>query len=486
MKRYSGLVFTLALLVPGVASAQKKPSNNMHTRSALVYLENARKETVEADRTRYYQQALEVAQEGARKEPDNARVWLLMGQAQLGLEQLAAADSAFDRAEQLYPEYAQEIAPFRENAWVGAYNGAISKLQAGDIDGALAGLQQADLIYQGRPEALVITGQLHHERGNTAEAEHAYRAALAVLRGPARQGLDAEEEQKWQKNEEEMVERLAGLYADSERHEEAATLYREFLQQQPDNVGAQSNLAVVLTRMGREAEAAPLFNQLLERQDLDGSTLFNIGVGLFRAEQYEPAVRAFERAATATPHSHDAVYNLGQAIYAHTSELEDARKAAPAAEAAKFNQQLAPLYTRMGEVAERLLAMDPANANMLMMLAHSQRGRAEVASDKAAADKWRRAAMGTLERHQALPFDVGGIQLVHGDGSITVMGRMLNLKAAEGSPLRIRFMLLDAQGNTVAAQEVSAPAAAAGEPARFTVDIEAPETATYWKYELLK
>src|SRR5690606_14663356 len=102
-----------ALLAPSMASAQKKPGTNMHTRSAEVYLESARKEQVVADKAKFYQQALDVTLEGVQKEPDNARIWLRMGEAQAGLGRLAAADSAFDRAEELYPPYTEETTPIR-------------------------------------------------------------------------------------------------------------------------------------------------------------------------------------------------------------------------------------------------------------------------------------------------------------------------------------------------------------------------------------
>lgn len=484
MKRYSGLVFALVLLVPAVASAQKKPGNNMHTRSAQVYLDNAKKEQVTADKAKFFQQALEATLEGAKTDPDNARVWLLMGQAQIGLGQLAAADSSFDRAQQLYPEFAEEIDPVRQNAWITAYNRGITAIQAGKLEEAIAAMREADMMYRGRPEALVTMAQLHMQTGQAKEAEANFRSALEILRGPARKGLSPEDEAKWQKNEEEVVLRLAGLLADTERTDEAATLYREFLNRQPDNPMAKANLAVTLTRAGKAGEAAPLFNDLLAREDLEGATLFNIGVGLFRAEQYETAARAFERAVKAAPLSHDALYNLSQAIYAHAAQLEKDRTAKPA-DAAKINGQLLPLYTRMGEVAEQILAIDPANGNVLMMLAHSQRSRGELV-DKAKSEEWKRAALATLEKHEALQFDVGGIQVVPGKDKLTVMGRMINLKAAQGSPLKINFMLVDKTGATVGQQEITATAAAAGEPARFSVEIPAPETAEFWKYEIVR
>src|SRR5512140_890390 len=121
MKGYRGVILVLAVLLPGVASAQKKPGNNRDTRSAEVYLDGANREQVLVDKQKFFQQALDATLRGAKTDPDNARVYLLMGRAQVGLNNLAAADSAFDKAEQLYPPYKTEIDPYRVNAWVALY-----------------------------------------------------------------------------------------------------------------------------------------------------------------------------------------------------------------------------------------------------------------------------------------------------------------------------------------------------------------------------
>jgi len=486
MKTYSRLLLLLALLVPSAANAQKKPGNNKDTRSAEVYLTNARNEGVIADKQKFYQQALAATQSGARSAPDNARVWLLMGEAQVGLQNLAAADSAFDKAEQLYPPYAEETEPHRLNAWIGLYNQGITQLQGGDNAAAIESLEKATAIYQGRPEALTTLGQLYQQQQDLAKAEQAFRGALEILGGPNRQGLSPEDEAKWAANEEQSLLRLAGLLAQSDRPSEAVTLYQDFVKKNPTNAAAKANLGVALMQTGREAEAAPIFNELLDSPELDGGTLFNVGVGLFRANQYEQAARAFERTLAEAPYSHDAVYNLSQAIYAQAAEVEKARAGKTGAELAAANEKLVALYTRMGEVAERLMQLDPANNQAIMMLAHSQRARGELTTDAARAEEWKRAVLATLELHDAMTFEVEGLQVVPANDKVMVMGKVKNLKAAAGTPLKINFILLNDAGAGVAEQEVSVNAPAVGETDGFSAEITAPESASAWKYVVVK
>jgi len=485
MKGFRGLLLVLAVLVPSVASAQKEPGNNKDTRSAEVYLSGAKKEPVIADQQKFYQQALEATQRGAENDPENARVWLLMGQAQIGLHNLLAADSAFDRAEKLYPPYEEEIRPYRINAWVSLYNRAIAALQAGNDAEAIGLLEEANEVYLGRPEALTMLAQLYQQQNQPEKAEQAFRQVLEILRGPARAGLSAEDEAKWAANEQESVLRLAGLLADSDRTDEAIALYQEFLKREPDNAMAKANLGVTMMRAGKAAEAAPLFNDLLDRKDLDGATLYNIGVGLFRANQYEQAARAFERVVELNPYSHDGLYNLGQTIYAGTAELEKAKEGKSGAELAALNEKLLQEYGRMGDAAQKLLALDPLNTQAIMMLAQTERSRGELTPDAAKAEEWKQATLATLEQHDAWQFEVEGLQVIPAAGKVTVMGSMKNLKAPQNTPLKLNFILLDEKGAPVAQQEISVNAPATGESERFNVEVPAPEAAISWKYTVV-
>ena len=482
MKRLSAILLA-GLLLPAAAEAQR-PSNSMHTRSAETYMADAAKGgRTPAEKAEAYTKALEAALQGTQADPGNSKHWFIAGQAYARLNDLAGADSAFDKAEQLWPEYAKETAPERLNAWIGAYNAGVAAVQAGKVEEAIAALENADRIYNKRPEALVTLGSIYMQTGNAAKAEQTFQRALAVLRGD-RSGLKPQEVQAWNEDELTVAMRLATLFVDQDKNAEAEKVYRELLARQPDNAMAKSNLAVVLSRAGKAADAAVIYKDLLSKPDLSEAALFNIGIGMFRAEQYKDAAVAFRRSLEMNPHSHDALYNLAQSLFATTGQLEKEKAAAPA-RAQEINAQLVQINEEMRKVAERLRAIDPANRNVFMMQAQAQRSLADLATG-AAADDMRRQALATLEAHKALPFEITELRVSPGDNEYQLLGRVTNLTLAAGAPIKIRFIVVNREGAEIAAEDITVSAPAKDESTRLNATLRVPEGAAAWKYVIVR
>src|SRR5690606_33160669 len=78
-----GLLLACSLggaLFPTAANAQKRPANNMWTRSARLYLDRARGNPRLEERRDLYRQALEAIKNGIEEDSGNAQVWLIAGQ----------------------------------------------------------------------------------------------------------------------------------------------------------------------------------------------------------------------------------------------------------------------------------------------------------------------------------------------------------------------------------------------------------------------
>jgi tetratricopeptide (TPR) repeat protein len=479
MNRWSMVVITAAVLAPAAAEAQR-PSNNMHTRSAETYLSQAQREVVVADKVEALNKALEAAFAGVENDPDNPRSWFQAGQAYVGLQDWAGADSVFDRAVSLYPEYAEEIDPMRESAWINAYNSGVTALQASRIEEAVSALKLASMLYDKRPEAMVTLGSLYVQQGNLAEAEAVFHQALSVLRGPERENLSEQERVTWEEDELTVSMRLANIYTEQEKFVEAEQVYAELLESQPDNTMARANQAVVMARAGKTTEAAAVYRELLGRDDLPEGTLFNIGIGLFRAQEFAQAAVAFERVIAINPVSHEALYNLGQSLFAAASALEAEREGAAAPRAAEIAAELTRLNQSLRKTAEQLLNLDPTNRNSMMMLAQAQRTLAEL--DVGDADALRREALATLETHAALPFEISGITVVPGEGSVQIHGTVTNLKAEPGASLSFRFSAIDAAGNELAGEDITVTAPAVDQSTNFEATLSVPEEVAGWKY----
>jgi tetratricopeptide (TPR) repeat protein len=468
MRRLGALVLALAVTVPAGVQAQRKPSNSMHTRSAEVYLNNARASSATDERKEQLERALETLTEGTQSDGDNPKVWFLLGQVQALLGNAAAADSAFDRAESLYPDYAEEIAPQRFDVWAREYNAGVAAVQAGDMAGAIEKFESADAVYRGRPDALISLGSLHVQAGDLAKAEQAYRDAIEVIRGPAGEGLSADDAAAWKQDEEVATTELAALLAETGKPEEAAALYRALLESQPENMQAKTNLAVTLSRAGQTEEASRLYAELLAEPDLSDIALFNIGIGLYRAEQFDRSAQAFTRALEQNPHSPETMYNLGQAIVATAAAAEAGRKA--------------ELANQLIDVAGQLHAADPHNRNVIMMLAQGQQTAADEEKDPARAEQLKQELVKTLELAESLPFEVSTVVMRADADGVRVTGQLTNQKIPAGQPIALEFTFVDARGNALGTDTVTVPAPAAGASSDFELAFPSDEPVAGWRY----
>lgn len=487
MKRVGMVLIAAALLAPAAAEAQR-PSNNMHTRSADVYLKQAAETRVTADRLELFEKALQSALAGVEQDANNPRSWFQAGQAYAGMQDWVGADSAFARAERMHAEYAAEINPIRLNAWISAYNAGVQALQAGDYKAAIASLETADRLYSKRPEALVTLGSLYAEEGEHAKAEQAYRKVLGILRGPERAKQNEKDRQNWAEDELSVSLRLANLLNEQNRAEDAEKVLREIVAAHPQNHMARANLAGLLSRAGKDAEAAAMYRELLQVQDLGETTLFNIGVGLFRAEQFTESAEAFRRALAVNPQSHEALYNLAQAKLALTGRLEDERGTAAAPRKEQIRTELAQLSEQMLETTERLHQLDPTNRNVLMMMAQAQRTIGET-KQGASADEWNKKVLATLEKHGSLAFEVGDVVARTEGNDFVISGRLTSLKDPTAAAVRIRFHVLAVDGSMLATEEIQVEPAAKDESRRLNVRLSptaGDKVPAGWSYQIVQ
>jgi tetratricopeptide (TPR) repeat protein len=486
MTRHGRMLFALMLLLPTAATAQTRPSNTMHTNSAELYFERARRTTREAEKLELLQKALGFAQDGIKARADNPRAYLLAGKIQVQLGNAAAADSMFDKAEQLWPEYTKETETERMQAWVRAYNAGVVATRANDVAEAIKQFESAAQIHDKRPGAHLNLAQIHARQRQTDKAIAAYRDALAILAKPEnRQGLKPEEEAQAKEFEEASTFNLAQLLATAGKNEEAVATYQEYLKRSPNNTLVKSNLAVVLSRMGRTEEAAGIYNELLA-QDLSAEDFFNVGVGLFRSTQHEAASNAFRKALARNPQMRDASYNLAQSLYSLASELEG-QKAGATGEALKTLQaRLTSLFTEIAQVTETLRSIDPANRNVIALQSRAYRSLADLTSDARASADWKNKTLEVLKANEALIFTVEDVTLAKVGEDVQITGNVVNQKGTAGQTVKLRVHFLGSAGAPLGAQEVSVALTDAQGAAPFKVTLKPSQDVLGWKYEVVQ
>jgi tetratricopeptide (TPR) repeat protein len=421
MNRFGKTVLALvaaALFVPTAAEAQR---DSRYTRDANRHLALAMTRSTEAERRQLYEQAKSVLTEGVEREPDNAQIYLLLGQAEAGLGNFEAADAAFRRAEEMHPPYAEEIAAEREAAWILGFQQGVEAMNAQQYEEAIRYLEAANLIYPDRPEAYMNLGSLYAHFNRYEDAEHAMREALRTLDGPLTADLDEEQRAQW----------------------------REYHQM------TTINLAQMMG--GR-------------------------GVEQFQAEQFEAAAQSFRSAAEVNPHSRDYWFNLAQSLFARTNDLRDQRDEAASPE---IDRQLVELYGQLEEAARRYGEFDPANDNLHLLIAQAHRGRAEIAPEADRTQWQQRAlAALEAHQAIRIAVDEVAISMA-GEDEARVRGVIRTVSATPGEQVQLRVALLAIDGSTIAEQTVSLAAPDEDVDAEFTVTMAVSGEIAGWKYEVL-
>jgi len=483
MGKRSGAFLVLGLMLLPAAAWAQKPSGNVWTRSAEVYLDQALKANNAVDKTRFFKEATDQITLAMQKDPNNPFAWQLAGKTYIAMGDAAKADSMFDRAETLYAPYVPVDAPFREQGWIDAYNNGVRALQANKMDDAIRYLRTADMIFQGRPSARMTLASIYLNRQEYDNAIEEYKGALAILRGPNGKNLKPDQQKQWDENTARTTERLVLLYKFTKKYGDAVSLLQQQLAANPTDAGLKLELATNIALAGNEADAKKMFLELAAMPNLSDDQYFETGVALFRARLFPDAAASFRKAAAANPFNHGALYNLSNALLAQTQPIEEAReKAAPAARK-PFAQQLAPLFNELSDVTARFLALEPANSMMIRLASATSRGLADIATDPKAEAAGKEATLKMLLRGDSLRFEVSDAAMTVADDGAKLTGTITNKRVTAGSPITFKVYFLAKDGSTVEAQDVSVPAPTKEQTVDFTATTKSKD-AVGWKYEL--
>ena len=447
-----------AILAPSQASTQEARRNEprMESHNALVAIKLQRAEGLEDEvlAAETYREALEAIYEAIDNDQSNPTGYLHLGRARLGLGEYLAADSAFDQAEALYPDYIDEdggTGDYRENGWVDAYNEGIVALDAGDNDSALEYFATANGIFDRRPEAYLNLGATYAKTGQWDASVEAWKDAIAVIDSPDSKPRDEESRLQWVSEYRPMaLSNLAQALSQANRAEEAVVIYEEILAADPDNDRARSGLLIALGQSGQAEGTLRIYEEILESNDASTLEYYNAGVTFYGAEAYDRATMAFEKVLERAPMYRDALQNLVQ-----TLALEE-----------NYEAQI--------PYSEKLLEMDGQNYLVYQMhlRALSLVGRTEDLGP-------------ILDAMQALTFLVDDLQLQPRGYGGRVMGTVTNKLLEEGASVNLRFHFYDDGGNELGTQDVSVPVPPVDVAQQFEVSIDTETMVMGYSYEVM-
>ena len=455
MLSVTGLMFLAVQANAQDIPEQRTPDMTRYLVVAAGRLQEAQSEVDDEARLVEYRTALDLVYEAIEDDPGNPAVYYHLGWAHRGLHDFAAADSAFDKAEEIYPAYFDEefgTASMREAAWIDAYNDALGRADAGDSEGAVEFFRLANGVYDLRPEAFLMLGTYLYNLGDTEGSIESWADAIRVIDSPDSRPQDEEARVTWEEQHWVLAQsNLASLLGSVGRGEEAIPIYEAMLERDPDNTQLQSQMASAMAQAGQGDDALSIYDEILASEDANPLDYFNAGIILYQAESYDKAAIAFEKVVARAPMYRDALQNLAQ-----TLALTD-----------RFEEQLS--------YSEKLLELDPRNDIVLQMhaIALVQLERQQEATE-------------FLTKMQELDFVVDGLMLQPLQEGGRVSGIVVNKTLEPGSSVTLRFTFYDAEGNSLGTAEQDVSLSDPEVAMEFSISYDADAMVLGYGYEVVE
>lgn len=399
-----------------------------------------------------YRQAMTAADAAIAEDPTNPLAYLLAGQAALGLKDYQAAARHFDAAVERRPVYEIDISPLREDAYINLFGEAQPALQAGAYMDAAAALENANLIYPMRPEAMVTLAQIYAQEGQHERALERIDQGLAFLASERMTDVDSATAAGWRQDLGGLQALRGQVLVDADRLEEALAAFRVVAAEDPGNIAVIQNMAAILMQLGRESEAVGIYDQLLSRPGLNAQDFYRIGVGFYNAADYGRAADAFGRGVGLAPRDRD-----GTEMWARSLLLDSAYAAVPA-------------------VANRWMELDPASQNAIAILAQSTNFGGDP-----------QGAAAAMRRVEQLFVIVDDLEMRGAGGTaVTVIGSVANRNIAAGDRVTFTFTFYSASGQALGTATAQATVQGTGEKQVFQVDFESTQPVAGYGYTVVR
>ena len=427
MKRLSARLSALALLfmLPAAAFAQKEPPHTKETKDAEKFIGLALTRQDPAQKKQFLEQALPSLRTAIQKNPENARVWVLAGSVFSGLGDLAAADSAFDKAVELHPGYGEQVMVERHAAWETAFNTAVGLINAQQVDQGIVALENAERIFQDRPEAKFYLGVFYSQKQQLDKAEKALAESITAVEGPLRAKLQPAALEEW--------DRLA--------------------------TNAKIKLSNIMAMRGAD---------------------------LYDKQQFDSAATTFARARELSKFSRDHLFNQLQSAYARVLDLDKERADK---KSAALDNEARTLYTSILALTEALRAYDPRNEDIFFFSSRAHKVLSELAPDAAAKARHMEALRTINTDYEKVDFLISDVQISEADTTATVSGNVYVKTMKPGATGSFTFELLGFDGSAIGSAPVNftvpAGAATSKEPVKVPFNVTVPMKAPLagWRYK---
>jgi tetratricopeptide (TPR) repeat protein len=392
-------------------------------------------------------------------EDENPLAFLQKGQAHMFRREYVEADLAFDRAEELYPDYFTEagMGPVstgeaRNGAWTMAFQEGAAFLAQQDFSSAAEYFQLANELYSRRPEAFMNLAVAMQSTGDIDGSIQAWYDAVGVMENPEFTPEDPEDVAQWDSYLPMSRGNLGSLLSSiPERSEEAIDILQAVVEEDPSNSNAQGTLAMLLARSGEGADAMAIFDIILADEEGSWQDYYNAGITLYQAEDWDRSALAFQKLLVRAPMYRDAMDYRVWSLF----------------QSEQYAEQI--------EVSAALLEIDPNNETILRFhyQALSQEGRGEEAQP-------------TLDKLLGLQFAMDALTLAPAQEGGSVSGYLINKAVDPGTDIKLLFTYYDASGAAIGTTDVEIEAPDLEGETTFSASFEADVPVLGYSYEVVE
>lgn len=430
------------------------PKGHFKVSSAATYLKTSSETPVEANREHALDSgeriAIEAIQQNAQDK--NPAAWYYLGRIYLRRGDVAGADSALRKAQELAPDCAQDIAKYRKVAFAPIINRAIDFSKNHQDDSAVVYYRRAAAWMPGSPIAAYNLAGMFASQKMDDSALVYYDAAMKAATDTAAQTVKLRDQSAYNR---------AVLLARTQKYPEAVAAFTQYLQWVPDDADGKKGLIASLRGAGMADSANAMEKRLgvtagnpAAPAAVTGAAAdYNAAATAFNEKRYADALTAVNKFLAAEPMAREGLYIKARSLY----ELKRGPEAVQAANA--------------------LLAVDPLSESAVQLL-----GAAYNVTQNS------NMAVKTRLQLNALPVSVSSVSAVPSGGGValtaTVTGRAAKddkMKPIAPAPITLVFEFLNTQGAVVATQEASVPALKPGEQFQLKLEVQG-QGVTSWRY----
>jgi tetratricopeptide (TPR) repeat protein len=374
---------------------------------------------------------------------------------------VAAVDSSFLHVETANAACEAETAPWRaQKPWLTMVNQSIEQINAGNTDTAEALANRSLRLYRRAPYAYMVLASAAQNRGQITRAMQYHQQTIEAAADTSYADARRQTMLTIGNLATEVADTASGA-ARAQFAREARTAYERLIGEAPSSpqaAQARAGLSRVLLIAGDTSAFRAAYRDQIENPNkYDYRDILASAVAAARSQQWADAAALFENVAKLNPYNRDALYNL--AVTYH--ELGQ--------------------YDKMVPYLQRLVAVDPGNADNWLLIARAYNGIGKNAQKAKNTTAHRAANDSTVKYYQLsekLPVNIVFTEFTTGENKSTLAGTIENKTDAEKS-YTLRFEFLDKAGNPVGTKEVAVGPVAAKAKGRFTTTIDGQNIAAF-------